>query len=118
MDREDRRLVPRVSVELECRWRRVGDARPPTLALLFDLSPRGARIGGWYPLTLVVGERIEMSLDGSTMWRAEVRSDVGDGEFGVHFTDISAAVKRHIIDTLGGVLAGTDGWARRPPNGT
>ena len=117
MDRKDRRLVRRVSVELECRWRRVGDSRPPTLALLFDLSSRGARIGGWYPLTLVVGERIEISLDGSTIWLAEVRSDVGDGEFGVHFTDISPAVKRHIIDTLGGTLAGTDGWAQRSSSG-
>ncbi len=109
---DERRIGSRARVELEARWRPVSSTKPPTLVMLFDLSVRGARLAGWNPLHLSVGDQIELSIDRRTTWRAEVRRVVGDGEYAVQFHDVPPAVKQRLINTVGLAKAGRGGaWA-------
>jgi PilZ domain len=107
----DRRAIPRATVELQARWRPHGSPEPPSLALLFDLSPRGARLAGWIPFDLSIGDEIDLLAEGSMVWRGRVVRSLGGGEYGVHFHDLSPEVKRRIIATVGRARAGQEGWA-------
>jgi hypothetical protein len=102
----ERRIGSRVEVELEARWSRMGTDDPPTLALLFDLSVRGARLAGWIPLRLEPGDRIELWLEDDSGWTAEVRRAIGDGEYAVQFVDVPNSVKQRLIATVGIAKAG------------
>jgi hypothetical protein len=107
----ERRASVRASVELPARWRPVGSPEPHSLALLFDLSSRGARLAGWIAFELDHGDEIELVADPGLVWRARVVRSLGGGEYGVHFLDLSPDVKRRIIDTVGLARVGQIRWA-------
>ena len=107
----ERRASVRASVELPARWRPVGSPEPPSLALLFDLSSRGARLAGWIAFELDLGDEIELTADPGLWWRARVVRVLGGGEYGVLFLDLAPDVKRRIIDTVGLARAGQVRWA-------
>ena len=107
----ERRAAVRASVELPARWRPIGSPEPPSLALLFDLSSRGARLAGWIAFELELGDEVELTVDPDLVWRARVVRILGGGEYGVHFLDLNPEVKRRIIDTVGLARAGHVRWA-------
>ncbi len=107
----ERRASVRASVELPARWRPLGSSEPHSLALLFDLSSRGARLAGWIAFELDRGDEIELIADPDLVWRARVVRVLGGGEYGVHFLDLAPDVKRRIIDTVGLARAGHVRWA-------
>lgn len=107
----ERRASVRASVELPARWRPAGSPEPPSLALLFDLSSRGARLAGWIAYELDLDDEIELLADPDLAWRARVVRVLGGGEYGVHFVDLAPEVKRRIIDTVGLARAGQVRWA-------
>ena len=100
----DRRDAVRTEVELSGLWRPVGSPDAPSLVLFLDLSTRGARIAGWIPYTLEVGDRVELRIAGRHAVEATVARVLGDGEYGVRFDRRS--------DQLRDLLAGTVGRAR------
>ena len=107
----ERRAVGRAAVELPARWRPVGSSDVHSLALLFDLSSRGARLAGWIAFELDRGDEIELVADPDLTVRARVVRVLGGGEYGVHFLDLSPEAKRRLIDTVGLARAGQSRWA-------
>lgn len=107
----ERRVSARASVELPARWRPLGSPEAHSLALMFDLSSRGARLAGWIAFELDRGDEIELLAEPDLAWRARVVRVLGGGEYGVHFLDLAPEVKRRIIDTVGLARAGHALWA-------
>jgi hypothetical protein len=108
----ERRDAVRVDVELSGTWRRAGSYEAPTLALISDLSTRGARIAGWIPLQFEVGDEIELRIAGGHVAQARVARVLGDGEYGVRFERRSDAFRDLLAKTVGRARAGLrDAWA-------
>ena len=107
----NQRIGSRVNVELPIRWRRTGDPTPPTLALILDLSVRGAHIAGWNTLELAINDPVEITLDDGTTWQAKVKRLITPGEYGIQFTDLTLDDKQRIIDTIGHAKYHPSTWA-------
>lgn len=107
----ERRASVRAAVELPARWRPLGSPEPHSLALLFDLSARGARLAGWIAFDLDRGDEIELVADPGLAWRARVVRVLGGGEYGADFVDLTPEVKRRIIETVGLARVGQVRWA-------
>jgi PilZ domain len=93
-------------------WRPWGSHRVPSLVVVFDLSARGARLAGWDPVSYELGDALELSIDRRHVWQAVVVRILGDGEYGVRFSEMAPHVKERIIRTVGLARAGRTGqWA-------
>ena len=112
----DRRRAVRVEVELSALWRPCGSLEEPSLALVFDLSTRGARLAGWTPYDLGVGVGIEVWIDDPAhVVCARVARVLTGGEYGVQFDEMTEALRNLLVHTVGAARAGQNGRWTRPP---
>lgn len=105
----ERRAVSRVEVDLEAAWRPIGDARPPQLVYITDLSARGARVSSWHSMRLAPGDLLELYTGGDP-FHVTVRSVLGHTDFGVEFTGLTGEQRMRIVRTIGNNRVAPSGW--------
>lgn len=96
----DRRRAGRVDVELSALWRPCGSDDIPSLAVVSDLSTLGARVGGWTPYDLAVGDCIELWVEPWHEVRAQVARALAGGEYGVQFDGTTLAFRAMLASTV------------------
>ncbi len=102
-------------MDLSALWRPCRSDEEPSLALVFDLSTRGARLAGWTPYEFAVGDRVELWIEPAHVVCATVARVLAGGEYGVQFDDMTEALKALLINTVGAARAGrNERWAHPP----
>lgn len=112
----DRRRAVRVEVDLSALWRPCSSDDEPSLALVFDLSTRGARIAGWTAYEFAVGDRVELWIEPAHVACATVARVLAGGEYGVQFDNMTDALRTLLINTVGAARAGRNAQWAQPPS--